>query len=222
MNIWDPFHPLAYFLHSILGVAGILGAIVALAVTKGSNPHVLAGRAFVLAAAVAATTAIAFSFTNFAPMSIASAILMLSVIGSAFLALQNRSPQVVAGELVTTLLMALALLWLLYGVVMSIPQGGLLWIPPLLLALFATALLINGFRFKIEDDAGRRSKRLPRHLSRMAFAFAIAVHEPIVVFADDLNIHPGLAYYGPFIIWPVIFFFFNSCLKKNSLPIANR
>jgi hypothetical protein len=55
----------------------------------------------------------------------------------------------------------------------------------------------------------------------MAFAFAIAVHEPIVVFADDLSIHPGLACYGPFIIWPVIFFFFNSRLKKNLVIVAN-
>jgi len=221
MNIWDPFHPVAYFLHTTLGVAGILGAIVALAVTKGSNPHILAGRTFAVAAAVAAATAIGFSFTTFAPMTIASAVMTFSAIGSAFLALRSKSPKVAAGELVTTILMALVLLWLLFGVVMSVPRGGLLWIPPLLFALFPAALLVNDIRFIKQGDAVRKSKRLPRHLSRMAFAFAIAVHSPIVVFADDFNIHPGLAFYGPFIIWPVIVFFFNSRIEKKLVAIAN-
>jgi hypothetical protein len=56
MNICDPFRPFAYFLHTTLGVAGILGAILALALTKGSNRHILAGRAFAVAAAIAAAT----------------------------------------------------------------------------------------------------------------------------------------------------------------------
>ena len=221
MNIWDPFHPFAYFLHTSLGVAGVLGAVVALAMTKGSSRHILAGRTFAVAAAIVSATAISFSFIAFAPMAITSAIMTLSVVGSAVLALRSKSSRVVAGELVTTMLMALALLWLLFGVMMSIPQGGVLWIPPLLFAAFAAALLVNDIRFTRQDDAGRMSKRLPRHLSRMAFAFAIAVHAPIVIFADDFNIHPSLAFYGPFIIWPVIFFFFNSRIKRNLLAIEH-
>jgi len=221
MNIWDPFHPVAYFLHATLGVAGIVGAIIALAVIKGSKPHILAGRTFAAAAAIAAATAIVFSFTTFAPMSIASAVMMFSVIGSAFLTLRQKTSRVAVGEIVTTSLMGLVLLWLLYGVALSIPLGGILWIPPLLFALFSAALLVNDIRFMRQGDAGRKSKRLPRHLSRMAFAFAIAVHEPVVVFADDLHLHPGLAFYGPFIIWPVIFFFFNSRIRKNLVTIAN-
>jgi len=221
MNIWDPFHPIAYFLHTSLGVAGILGAIIALAVIKGSNTHILAGRVFAVAVAVAATTAIAFSFTSFAPMAIVSAVMMFSLVGSALLAHRSKSSRVAAGELVTTALMALVLLWLLYGLAVSLPQGGFLWIPPLMFALLAAAFLINDIRFIRQDDAGRKSKRLPRHLSRMAFAFALAVHEPLVIFADDLNIHPGLAYYGPLIIWPVIVFFFNGRLKKNPVVFEN-
>jgi hypothetical protein len=203
LNIWDPFHPLAYFLHTILGIAGILGAILALAATKGSKPHKLAGRTFAVAATIAAITAIVFS---------------LSAIGSAFLALRGKSALVAAGELATAILMGLVLLWLLYGVVLSLPQGGLSWIPPMLLAIFAGALLVNDIRFMKQNDAVRRTKRLPRHMSRMAFAFAIAVHEPFVIFSDYLNIHPGLAYYGPFIIWPAIVITFNGRTRKNLLP----
>ena len=216
MNIWDPFHPIAYFLHAALGFAGILGAIAALGVVKGSSPHIWAGRLFVLAAAVAAGTAISFSFTNFAPMALASAGMMFSLVGGALLAHRSKSSAVVAGELATTILMAVVLAWLLYGVRLAAPLGGLLWIPPLILALFCAAFLVNDIRFMRLDDAGRSPKRVPRHFSRMAFAVALAVHEPIVVFSDDLGIHPGLAFYAPFIIWPAIVLFFNNRYKRAS------
>jgi hypothetical protein len=39
-----------------------------------------------------------------------------------------------------------------------------------------------------------------------------------VIFSDYLNIHPGLAYYGPFIIWPAIVITFNGRTRKNLLP----
>jgi len=220
VNIWDPFHPVAYLLHAILGFAGIFGAIAALALVKGSASHILAGRVFAAAAAVAAATALVFSFTTFAPMAIASAVMLLSVVGSAILAHRSKSPSVAAAEVVTTLLMAFVVLWLLYGVAMALPHGGFLWIPPMFLACVSAALLINDIRFIRLAEVGRESKRLPRHLSRMAFAFAIALHEPIVVFSDDLNIHPIVAFYGPLIVWPAIFFFFNSRIKNNSLTLG--
>jgi hypothetical protein len=221
MNIWDPFHPIAYFLHAALGVAGILGAIVALILVKGSERHILAGRIFAGAVAVTAATAIAFSFTTFAPLAIASSVLILSVVGSAILAHRSKSTWVTTGEIITTTLMAIVLAWLLYGVSVSVPQGGFLWIPPLSLALVAGAFLVNDIRFMMQSNVGRKSRRLSRHLSRMAFAFAIAIHEPIVVFADDLNIHPSLAFYGPLIIWPAIYFLFNSRIKSGLETSAN-
>lgn len=221
MNIWDPFHPIVYFLHAILGVGGLLCAIAALALVKGSGMHMLAGRIFSIAAAVAALTAIAFSFSTFAPMTIASAVLLISVVASAVLAQRSKTAWVAAGEMVATFLMAFVLLWLLYGVVISVPVGGLLWMPPLLLAAVSAALLINDIRFMNQGDAGRELKRLPRHVSRMALAFAIAIHEPVVVFSDDLNIHPGLAFYGPLFIWPLIFFFFNSRNKKKLIAVGD-
>lgn len=221
MNIWDPFHPVAYFLHSILGVAGLIGAIVALAVVKGTKPHILAGRTFALAVAVAAATAITFSFTDFAPMAIASAVMMFSLVGGAILAHRGKSSWVTAGESVTTLLMALVLLWLLYGLLLAVPLGGFLWIPPLFFAVFCAVFLVNDIRFVRQDDAGRQFRRLPRHVSRMAFAFALAIHQPLVIFADDLHIHPILAYYGPMIIWPVVVLYFNSRMNGKSMAIAN-
>lgn len=220
MHIWDPFHPVAYFLHATLGIAGIFGAIVALAALKGSSRHKLGGRTFAFAAVVAAGTAIVFSLTSFAPMAIAAAAMILGAVGSAFLALRSKSPRVTAAEILAASVMAFVVIWLLAGVALSIPQGGLLWIPPLVLACFPAALLVNDIRFIRLDSAGRYENRLPRHLSRMAFAFAIAVHEPIVVFADDLNLHPGIAFYGPLLIWPLLVIYFRNRLKANRLAIA--
>jgi bacteriorhodopsin len=220
VNIWDPFHPVAYLLHAILGFAGIFGAMTALAVVKGSARHILAGRVFAVAAAVAATTALVFSFTTFAPMAIASAVLLLSVVGGAVLAHREKSPGVAAGELVTTLMMAFVVLWLLYGVAMAAPNGGYLWLPPMFLACVTASLLVNDVRFMRLKQTGRELKRLPRHLSRMAFAFAIAIHEPIVVFSDDLNLHPIVAFYAPLIVWPAIYFFFNARLRDKTLTLG--
>ena len=222
MNIWDPFHPFAYFLHTILGGAGLLGAIIALSVTKGSSRHVLAGRTFAITASIVAATAILFSITSFAPMAIASAAITLSAIASALLALRKKTQKVATGELATTILMSVVVLWLLYGAALSYPQGGLLWIPPLAFGAIAAALLVDDIRFMKYDSNERASKRLTRHLSRMSFAFAIAVHEPIVVFADRLSIHPALAFYGPFIVWPLLFFFFKNRINKKMIVIPDR
>ena len=145
----------------------------------------------------------------------------ISVIGSSLLALRSKNQQVAAGEFVTTALMAFVLLWLLYGVAISVPFGGLLWIPPLIFAALSAMLLINDIRFMKRGADTRAATRLPRHFSRMALAFAIAVHEPIVIFADDLNLHPSLAFYGPLVIWPVVFFFFNARIKKGLVTNEN-
>ena len=153
-------------------------------------------------------------------MTIASAAITVSAVGSAFFALRRKSPLVTLGELISTALMAFVLAWLIYGVALAVPLGGLAWIPPLFFALLSAALLVNDIRFLRLDDPGRESQRLSRHLSRMAFAFSVAVHEPIVVFAFDLRIHPAVAFYGPFVIWPLIVAFFKGRTKNNLALLA--
>jgi len=219
MSIWEPFDPVSYFLHTILGGLGIAGALVALAVLKGSSNHIWAGRLFVFAAFVAAATAVVFSFTEFSGAAIASSAITFSCLGAALLALRPKSKAVLGGEIVTTVLMGLAFLWLLLGLSMSI-QGGT-WLPPLLYSLFAVGLLIGDVRFLRLDEQQRTDARLPRHFSRMAFAFAIAVHAPIVTFGDELGIHPALAFFGPFIIWPAIVLFFKRRQATGKLTLAD-
>ena len=202
MRIWDPFNPVVYFVHTFVGALGVVGALFALSVLKGSRAHVIAGWVFTTAACIAAATAVVFSFTEFSPLALASSVMTLGAITAAVLAVRPRNRGVVVGEYVTTGLMGLAFLWLSLGVVMSIGSGA--WLPPFLYSLFPLGLVISDIRFLRLDDAGRARSRLPRHYSRMAFALAIAVHAPIVSFADQIPVHPALSFFGPFVIWPLI------------------
>lgn len=219
MSIWEPFDPVSYFLHIILGGLGIVGALVALSALKGSSNHIWAGRLFVLAAFVAAATAVVFSFTEFSGAAIASSVMTFSCLGAALLALRPKNKAVSSGEVITTTLMGLAFLWILFGLSMSI-QGGR-WLQPLLYSLFAGGLLIGDIRFLRLDAQRRADGRLPRHFSRMAFALAIAVHAPIVTFGDELGLEPTLAFFGPFLIWPAIVLFFKRRQAKGKLVLAD-
>lgn len=219
MSIWEPFDPVTYFSHTILGGLGIVGALIALTVLKGSSGHIWAGRLFVFAAFVAAATALVFSFTTFSGPAIASSVITFSCLGAAVLALKPRSRAVLGGEIVTTFLMGAALLWMLFGSYMSIQNGR--WLIPLLYSLFPLVLLIGDLTFLRLDQRHRSGARLPRHYSRMGFALAIAVHAPIVSFGDDLGLHPALAFFGPFVIWPTIVLYFNRRQAKNQLVLAS-
>ena len=207
MNIWEPFDPIVYFMHIILGGLGIVGAIAALSVIKGSKFHIWAGRIFVFAAFVAALTAIIFSAVRFSGPAIASSVMTFSALGAALLALKPKTKLVFSGEIITTVLMGLALLWILFGTIMSLQTGR--WLQPLIYLIFPLFMFIGDIRFLRKPNEQRVSAKLPRHYSRMGFAFAVAVHAPIVSFGNDLGIPPLVAFFGPLLIWPAIILFFN-------------
>ena len=217
MRIWDPFDPVVYFLHTIVGTLGVVGALFALSLRKGSRGHRIAGWIFVTAACIAAATAVAFSFTEFSPLALASGVMTFSALGAAVLAVRPRNRAVVVGEGVTTVLMGLAFLWLSLGVVLSMGSGA--WLPPFLYSLFPLVLLVSDIRFLRLDEAGRARSRLPRHYSRMAFALAIAVHAPIVSFSDRIPVHPALSFFGPFILWPLIVVAWKRRAASRTVPV---
>lgn len=215
----DPFPPVIYFLHTILGTLGVLLALVALGGVKGSSTHVRAGWGFVGASVVAALTAIVFSATSPSPLAVASALMVLALVASAVLALRPASPSVRRAEWAATATMGIA--WLIlaalgaFAVALAagvasppleaeVPPLHVLALP-LLYAAFPTYFLLDDRRFR-RPGADRSTRAFPRHLSRMAFAFAIAVHAPIVSFADDLQLNLYVAFFGPFLLWPAILF----------------
>ena len=207
MEIWQPYGLVTYFLHTGLGTLGVLSAFVALAAVKGSSVHVGFGRAFVGAAVVAAVTAIVFTFTVYSPAVIASSLLTFSCLGSAIMALRARTRWITVGEIIATIAICLCLFWMLFGAYMTF--GTAFFWRPFLYAFFAIALLIGDFRFFRMNAEARRSFRVRRHLSRMGFALAIAIHAPIVSFGDRLGIPPTLAFFGPLLLWPLLVAYFN-------------
>ena len=206
MNLWDPFDPVTYLLHTILGTAGVVAAVVALSVRKGGRVHVRAGWVFVGTASVAALTAMGFSLVQLSPFAIISSLLVAALLGGALLALRDRTRRVALGETVALGVMALCAVLLVAMTVIPLLFGAP-WrvsIQSAAYAVFPIAFVVGDVRFRGLDDRARRRARLNRHLSRMGFAFAIAVHAPIVSFSDELGLHPFVAFFGPFIVWPLI------------------
>lgn len=231
LQLADPFPPLLYFLHTILGTLGVLLAVVALAGVKGSATHVRAGWGFVAASVVAALTAIGFSVTSPSPLAVASALMVLALVASAVLALRPMSASVRRAEWTATATMGMA--WLILAALGAFAlalAAGLASPPPeadvpplhvlalpLLYAAFPTYFLLDDRRFR-RLGADRAARAYPRHLSRMAFALAIAVHAPVVSFADDLQLNLYVAFFGPFVLWPAILF----ALRQHPRLLAQR
>ena len=208
--IWDPFDPLPYLTHVSIGTLGLIGAIVALRSAKGSPTHRRAGWVFAVAATVAAVSALYLNLNGAGLLVWTSTLMTLSLVAGGVLASRRRSVLVVLGEFVAMAVMAMVTLnlwanvvsWLIQGVPASDLQTELLY------GLFPLGFLIFDFRHIVR----RRSSDRPvifRHLSRLAFAFAIAVHAPIVSFSDDLGLNALLAFFGPFLIWPMVLWAFR-------------
>ena len=212
MNVWDPYAPVVYILHTLLGTAGVVAATVALLSLKGGILHVRAGRIFAAFASVASVTAIVFSATRFSPFAVVSALIVLSLVAGAILAVRPRTSLVAVGELATALLMTIASAALLVMIVLPLLGGAPLLVVawPAAYLLFPAWFLFDDVKFLRAEPDARRSGRLRRHLSRMAFALAIAVHAPIVSFGDRLGIDPAVAFFGPFVLWPAILLVFRN------------
>jgi hypothetical protein len=63
----NPFNPLVYWPHVVLGISSIAFALIAIGSRKGGQRHRQAGRLFAITMSIAALTAAAFSFVRFGP-----------------------------------------------------------------------------------------------------------------------------------------------------------
>ena len=77
---------------------------------------------------------------------------------------------------------------------------------PLVYSLFPAWFLLGDLRFRRLQGDARRVAGIRQHLSKMAFALAVAVHAPAVTFADDFRIPLLLAFFGPLLLWPAILY----------------
>lgn len=203
-----PFDPLSYWAHLAIGSIALLAALVALSTGKGGRWHKRAGWLFMGGVAVAATTAIIFSFTRFAPPAILSALVAFYAITTSWLAIRRRDAGVKRLEmalsallLITTLLFLIATSRALALGIATLPGAFSLIVIPLAL------LAGDGWYFTHYDQRPR--VRLFRHVSRMAWTLVIAVRAPLFELTDDLSLNRDLVVMLPLLIAPLVLLLFG-------------
>ncbi len=112
-----------------MGTVGVLCAIIALGSQKGGKLHIRMGWVFVVMVAIAATSAIGFSFTRPSPLSVASSLFTYGLVLGAILALRERSGWVKFGERVAFALLIIPFIGL--SLMALLPVGSVLGIIPL-------------------------------------------------------------------------------------------
>ncbi|MBI1402813.1 MAG: hypothetical protein GC147_06345 [Porphyrobacter sp.] len=217
----DPFSPLVYWPHVVLGITSVFFAAIAIAVRKGSARHRQAGWAFSAAMSVAAVTAIAFSFVRFAPPALFSSSVVLYGVGAGVLSLRRREGSLRLLQRALSfvpILIALAALAAAAALALvppppevEVPLPLLIAGPLLFLAVAAlfAALARGDFRFLREQTPGK-PRRYRRHALRMALAVTEVVRAPLISFGPPLGEDGILSFpvyfFGPFFLIPLIYF----------------
>ena len=204
----SPFHPVPYWLHLLVGALGLLGAIAALATRKGGRVHRYAGRVFMAGVAVAATSAIYFSFMRFAPPAILSAVVAVYAVSTSWLAIRRAGAGV--RRLETTLSIVVLIAFLLFGVMASfaVARGVAPFLDAFTVAVPPFFLLLGDAWYFAHYDR-RPRVRLFRHVSRMAWTLTIAVRAPFFELIDDFNLDHDLVVTVPLLIAPLILLVFG-------------
>lgn len=175
--MWEPYDPFSYFLHVGCGFAAVAGAIVALAVRKGSTLHKRAGWIFVIPMVVAAVTALIFEveFDEPRPLAVVWSIATLYLLATSILALRSSRE---SGHVAEKILIVVPLVLFAFSAAVlfrSVISGSLGQIPgPALHAGIFAAMVIGDIRL-ILARYRQRPKYIRRHLFRMLMAFAFAI-----------------------------------------------
>ena len=206
--IWEPFDPATWLSHVALGSIALLSGVAAMSVRKGSDKHKLAGRVFAIGAFIAAISAIAFSFTALSPPAIMTALMTIAAVTSAVLAFRQPPGRIVFQALSSFIFLAAFLFAALSALMLGL-QGNPVALAPGTYSLFPLVMVISDIRFWRASPERRDETRVPRHVNRMTFAFALGVHAPVVSFADDWGLNQNVAFFGPLLLWPILYFLFR-------------
>lgn len=215
----DPFSPLAYWPHVILGISSILFAVLALSYPKGSRNHRWSGLAFFITMSVAAITAIAFSFVRLAPAALFSCAVVFYGLGTAVLSLRKREGFLRALQYALPLIAVLITFASLAAgatAVFALPEApvpfpvrALIAFLALLVGVFFASLAIGDFRF-LRDPAPEKTRRYRRHGFRMAIAATETIRAPFISFGPPLGADGLLSFpvyfFGPFLLVPLIYY----------------
>lgn len=211
----DPFNPMVYWPHVVVGIGSVFAALLAIFSKKGARLHRAAGITFSAAMGIAALTAILFSTWRFAPPALVSAFSVIYAIGMAILSLRARSGawKAVQWTLVTVPLVlglvGLVAVASLFAQDMPPTLRLMAGIPASLVTIFFLVVAFKdvGFLRTAEVD---RLRRLRRHALRMAIAAAEVVRAPLISFGPPIGPDGAftfpLYFFGPFLLIPLVYF----------------
>lgn len=213
-----PFDALSYYAHILIGIIGLLAALIALTTKKGRTAHVLAGKVFAYCIALVAITSLILLSVRMAPPLLVAALTSVYAVGTALLALQPASTKIKAFEY-GFFVFELAVVSVFLG--LAIPQvlaGNIPPIGPLVILVIPVVLLIGDFSFfRNADD--RAALRVRRHLARMIWAFVIAVRAPFAEIYAQLDISVAFILFGPLLVGPVMIIFFMRKIPRITAAI---
>lgn len=224
----DPFNPLVYWPHVVLGISSVFAVLAAIFSAKGSPLHRKAGITFSVAMGVAATTAILFSFWRFAPNALFSSFTVAYGIGMGILSLRPRAGGWRVAQWLLVIIPIMATLFALIGIASLFAAQLPL---PLLatgialsssVAIFFAVLAWKDIAFLRGGDADRFD-RLRRHALRMAVAGAEVVRAPLMSFGPPIGPDGALTiplyFFGPFLLIPLIYFLaMPNWVKRRDAP----
>lgn len=216
----EPHGLVPYLIHLIAGSIILISAIVALAARKGGAAHILSGRIFVAFGVLAGITALVFmGDIGFVPNIYGTSVLAMTVLISSFLALKKPEPKVKAAELVCFLLTLSVAIVLLKRHVEFVVSDGIFSEASLFTfacASFSVYFVFYDLYFLALKREQRSRSRVKRHMCGMAFAVATMVHAPVVSVFVDSDINFYVKFFGPYLIWPLVYYAFSLRNSKGA------
>lgn len=163
------------YAHTVMGGLALMGGVIALSVIKGSKPHRLAGRVFVIGMLASSITTLVFMTHRFLPLAILMAAATVVLLFSSLAAIKNTAAKNSKSDIILTGILIVISLFPLMLVIRSIVTGNfsVFWGPLVLFLLFLW-LLFEDWQY-LKNPRPSRSYRIKRHLTRMILAFAFGV-----------------------------------------------
>lgn len=213
-----PFDALSYYGHIVIGIIGLLSAVVALSTKKGTTIHVLAGRTFATCILVVAITSLILLSVRMAPPLLVAALTAVYAIGTAILALRPASRKIQAMEYGLFIFEIAVVAIFLTFAVPQIIAGNIPPIGPVVILIIPVILLAGDIHF-FRNTGRRTALRIRRHLARMIWAFVIAVRAPLAEIYSQLEIPVAVILFGPLVIAPAMIVLFLRRYPKKPRPV---
>lgn len=174
-----PFDPISYYVHIVIGLIGLFAAITAFSARKGGPVHIGAGRVFAVCILIVSVTSIILLSVRTAPPLIVSTAAVTYAMGTALLALRPARKWVMISEIGLALFQIAAVIIFLQFAVDEVMNGTIPLIGPIVILVIPAILLAGDINYFRQYNQ-RHKLRVRRHLSRMIWAFVIAVRAPLV------------------------------------------